>query len=199
MQPCTIDLRGESFIAMDCIPALNSNSLWTGDAGFAEDLTDVKSAHATDSTKILKALKLDLGSSYIRNLNQGIIAHSPERLSRDFDCFRNEICVVEATWTKHLGWTVTSTPTVIESVPKKAAVFGFKPTPTSLRYQVAFFGRATCSLWTQTMSWHVSYTVETHSLVERYPQSNFTTYNETFPLFRDHSKPRIIIGYTYQT
>ncbi|KAJ9061868.1 hypothetical protein DSO57_1016273 [Entomophthora muscae] len=113
----------------------------------------------------------------------------------EYNCFRQEICTLDAGWHQKQDWTASTSFDPTTRTPENPTMLKLISAPDSLQYQITFFGRSRISLWTKEVWWHTSYTLETTRLVGKYPKSNFSHYSTNLPLFQDQTSPHLIIGF----
>ncbi|KAJ9073545.1 hypothetical protein DSO57_1015311 [Entomophthora muscae] len=193
-QFCVVDLDFDGVIPQKCKTTLASDLEWTG-SSFTQQLAEV-AAKFTKTAEQLKASHGPFVNFYkITNLNQGFYFQPAIPLSMEYDCFRQEICTLDAGWRQNQGWAVSTSFDPTTRTPESPTMHELFSTPDSLQYQITFFGRSRISLWTKEVWWHTSYTLETIRLVGKYPESNFSHYSTVIPLFQDQTSPQLIFGY----
>ncbi|KAJ9073550.1 hypothetical protein DSO57_1015316 [Entomophthora muscae] len=194
-----MDFLTDRFLPSHCPVTLSADLVWTGKKTFRDDIFAFAAKHTITEKKMLEKSKADMARSYVRKMKQGFIIHTPESISANIQCFSGEICVVEAVWTRNTGWTVSDTPTFVESVSSKGVFFHLESTHNTLRYQVTFFGNANISIWCQKLSWHTSYTIKAHTVLKKGFKSKSFRYKKTKLLSGNQSKPHVILGYVHRT
>ncbi|KAJ9088500.1 hypothetical protein DSO57_1022499 [Entomophthora muscae] len=193
--PKVILAETTGFFSSECPMVLSSDLSWTGKGNFTLAIKNTASHLKTSANELLQH-HVGTKLAKITDLKQGFTITPPKYFSDNIDCFRYEVCIINAYWQRGSRWEISefSEPTLINLHHSKlyshVAIHHY-----SVHYQLVIFGRKRISLWSKELTWNVSYSLQSWRLLSKYPESKTQAHSYAIPSYEHPGFAYSILGY----